>query len=83
MTPSVERIKEYFTVYDKVTGKILRSGSCPPGMAKAQINDPATEAMVKVKARVHEGSNRRKPQRINLTSKRPENQPSETVDNGP
>ncbi len=79
MKPSMEREKEYFTVYDKVTGKILRSGTCPPGMAELQINDPETQAMVKEKARVHEGppntSDWRKPQKINLTSKKPEDQP--------
>ncbi len=75
MRPSIERRKEYFTVYDKVTGKILRTGTCPPGMAEAQLNDPATEALVKEKARVHEGPDRVKPQKINLTSRKPEDQP--------
>ena len=75
MRPSIERRKEYFTVYDKVTGEIFRTGICPPGMAEAQINDPATEAMVKVKARVHEGPERRKPQKINLTTRRLEDPP--------
>ena len=44
-------------------------------MAEAQVNNPATEAIVKDKARVHEGPERVKPQKINLTSRKPEDQP--------
>ena len=35
-----------FTIYEKATGLIVKSGHCPDNQVNAQIDDPTTQAVL-------------------------------------
>ncbi len=37
---------KFFTIYDPVTGKVIRSGSCPDTDLTIQVNDDQTESLL-------------------------------------